>query len=608
MDYLNLSKNEEVWGLDIETNGLNPDKIWVVCLVNIKTGEERFFRDKKSFNAWLKCNNEASFITHNGLKADIPWLNSLWNAKIDHATVVDTFVLSQLFDPNLPKPEGLNGQAGTHSLEAWGLRVKSSKIEFDDWSKYSEEMLTYCFQDVKLTLKVYKRLAKELKKLGFSNQSVELEHLVVPIIADQQRNGFYFDKKKATELRDKLRGEQQALSASILDVFPQKLESVGVYNYKPKRDGTPNANYLRHNAKFPVVKLDEVRGVYECFDYSTFNIGSPAQRTSRLLELGYVATNFTPTGQPKVDEEALVAFAKTSGIKEVQYIADWLVLEGRANMIETWLDNLGEDSCIHGNVFTCGAQSRRMKHSSPNTANIPRTNAKYGKECRALWTARPDRCLVGVDAVALEGRMLLHYLNSDAAWKFFIEGDPHQSNADALTAIGLPISRQDVKTVFYGFLYGAGDAKLASMFGSNDPDVGSRVRTTLEKNVPGLGELIRATQSEFKSNDGLLSCIDGGYVRCPSKSACLNYKLQPAGAILMKQALIIADRRLKEAQLDYMFVGNIHDEWQIDSKLDHAHKIGDICSDSIREAGEVLKFNVPQAGDFKVGFNWADTH
>jgi DNA polymerase I-like protein with 3'-5' exonuclease and polymerase domains len=324
--------------------------------------------------------------------------------------------------------------------------------------------------------------------------------------------------------------------------------------------------------------------------------------------LGYNPTNFTPTGQPKVDEEALVEFAKVSGIKEVQYIADWLVLEGRANMIETWLNNLGDDNCIHGNVFTCGAQSRRMKHSAPNTANIPRTTAKYGAECRALWTARPSRVLVGVDAVALEGRMLLHYLNSDAAWKFFIEGDPHQSNSDALNAAGLKISRQDSKTYFYGFLYGAGNSKLASMYGSSDPSVGQRIRDILETNVPGLGNLIQASQEEWKRNDGLLSCIDGGYVRCPSKSACLNYKLQPAGAILMKQALIIADRRLKEAKLDYIFVGNIHDEWQIDCTPQDSYKIGEICSDSIREAGEVLKFNVPQAGDFKVGFNWKETH
>jgi DNA polymerase I-like protein with 3'-5' exonuclease and polymerase domains len=605
MNYLKLTDPDNTWGLDIETNGLNPDKIWVVCLVNYKTKEERSFTDKRSFNAWLKANPDSQFITHNGLKADIPWLNSLWKSNINNGYVIDTFVLSQLFDPNLPKPDGLAGHAGTHSLEAWGVRVKSAKMEFDDWSKYSQEMEDYCFQDVKLTLKVYKQLVKELKKLKFTEQSVALEHLVTPIIGKQQRDGFYFDKQSAESLLSRLRVHQGELGRDISELFPPRLELRCRYKYRETKDGQPFQSYNKHKLRYPVVTMCD-DGFYECFDYDSFNIGSPAQRTKRLLELGYTPTSFTPTGSPKVDEEALVAFAKTSGIREVQYIADWLVLEGRASMIEGWLNNLGDDSCIHGNVFTCGAQSRRMKHSSPNTANIPRVSAKYGRECRALWLSRPGRCLVGVDAVALEGRMLLHYLNSPAAYDFFINGDPHQSNSDALKAKGLDIGRDPSKNYFYGFMYGAGNAKLASMYGSSDPSVGETIRRTLETNVPGLGNLIHTIQSEWKDNNGLLQCIDGGYVRCPSKSACLNYKLQPAGAILMKQALIIADRRLQG--YDYMFVGNIHDEWQIDCKLDQAHKIGEICSDSIREAGEVLNFNVPQAGDFKVGFNWADTH
>lgn len=602
-----LEPHETTWGLDVEGNGLDPTKLWCVCLVNLVSGEEVYFTQAKPFRDWLKKNDDVSFVTHNGLKADIPWLNALWNTGIEATKVVDTFVLSQLFDPNLPKPEGAPSDTGTHSLKSWGIRVNSPKIDFEDWSKFSDEMLTYCFQDVRLTLKVYKALVKNLKKLGFSEQSVELEHLTVPIVANQQRNGFYFDRPAADSLLASLRSQQETLADDIARVYQKRLKSVGSYKYKTRSDGEPYASYLRHIERYPVVtRYDD--GTYECFDYEEFNIGSPAQRTARLLENGYKPTSFTPTGQPKVDEEALVAFAKTSGIKEVRYIAEWLVLEGRANMIQTWLDNLGDDSAIHGNVFTCGAQSRRMKHSSPNTANIPRTNAKYGHECRALWMARPGRCLVGVDAVALEGRMLLHYLNSDEAWKFFIEGDPHQSNSDALKAAGLNISRQDGKTYFYGFLYGAGDAKLASMYGSSDPSVGRRIRDILSTNVPGLGDLVDDTQREWRDRNGLLLCIDGGFVRCPSKSACLNYKLQPAGAILMKQALIIADRRLKKARLDYMFVGNIHDEWQLDCKLQHAERIGDICADSIREAGEVLRFNVPQAGDYKIGFNWAETH
>jgi hypothetical protein len=37
------------------------------------------------------------------------------------------------------------------------------KIDFKDWSGYSEEMRVYCERDVDLTELVYKRLIKELE-------------------------------------------------------------------------------------------------------------------------------------------------------------------------------------------------------------------------------------------------------------------------------------------------------------------------------------------------------------------------------------------------------------------------------------------------------------
>lgn len=611
MNYLTPTDN--LWGLDIEANGLTPTIIWVVCLVNLKTKERLHFRDANSFKEWLKTNKPYNFITHNGLKADIPWLNKLWNTSIPCGIVVDTFVLSQLFDPNLPKPEGCPKDSGTHSLAAWGVRVGAAKGEFSDWSKYSEEMLKYCFQDVEVTLKVYKQLASKLKKAGFSEKSVELEHQVVPIIGKQQEDGFEFDTKRAGLLLAELRGKQGLLERDISRLFPSELRSVATYNYRTKADGQPYASYDKHRAKYPLIKHHD-NGTYECFDEYDFNIGSPAQRIDRLTRAGYQATSFTPTGTPKVDEDALVKFAEESGIKEVQYIADWLVLEGRANMIQTWLDNLGTDNRIHGNVFTCGAQSRRMKHSSPNTANIPGLDAKYGKDARSLWIARPGRVLVGVDAASLEGRMLLHHLNNPEAEDFFVNNKPHRLNADAIIRAGVNLGKdahaeyQRAKTLLYAFLYGASDRKLASTVGSNDIRIGGLIRATLAANVPGLGELVKRVEKEYKSNDGLLRCIDGGYVRCPSSHAALNYKLQPDGAILMKQAIVIADAELQRKRMDYLFVGNIHDEWQIDSRIQHADTIGTICADAIRQAGEVLKFNVAQSGEYKIGFNWAETH
>jgi DNA polymerase-1 len=60
--------------------------------------------------------------------------------------------------------------------------------------------------------------------------------------------------------------------------------------------------------------------------------------------------------------------------------------------------------------------------------------------------------------------------------------------------------------------------------------------------------------------------------------------------------------------VDYEWVGNIHDEFQAEVKIEHAEFVGRIVADSIRKSGEHFKFRCPLAGNFDIGETWADTH
>ena len=51
----------------------------------------------------------------------------------------------------------------SHSLASYGEQFGDPKIEFDAFHQYSDEMLTYCKQDVKLTLKVFNYLVNKLQ-------------------------------------------------------------------------------------------------------------------------------------------------------------------------------------------------------------------------------------------------------------------------------------------------------------------------------------------------------------------------------------------------------------------------------------------------------------
>ena len=446
--YLNHKDLSNYWICDIEADSLTPTRIWVVVCENAATGEVLTFLDREQFNRFVAAHRDSYFVGHNFLSFDVPHLNRLWGCRIPFDRVVDTLVLSYMYDPRMK---------GGHSLEAWGERMKFPKLAHEDWSQYSPEMLERCKQDVRLTKRVFSALTSRMRGRGFSEKSCKIEHDIRVVVDKQERNGFYFDIEGAERLLDRVQSEKEELAGPIQRLFPPTLVSQGTYAYRVRADGEPFASFERHLGRYPKLVFGPDRSTYEVFDWKEFNIGSPPQRLEKLLSIGFKPTKKTKTGGPSVDEDSLVEFANSKkGVPEAQAIADWLVLSGRSSMLQTWLNAVDRtDSRMRGRVLTCGAITRRMTHFNPNTANIPKAKAKvkYGKECRELWTVadRATRRLVGYDAKGLEMRMFGHYLRDPVAAELYIHGDPHAVNTANL---GLAPEERDliVKNVFYAFL------------------------------------------------------------------------------------------------------------------------------------------------------------
>lgn len=538
------------------------------------------------------------FVGHNIISFDVPVLARILDCHIPRNRILDTLTLSYLYHPHIP---------GGHSLRAWGERLGEAKTSFDDFSQFSEEQLEYCVQDTNVTAILFRRLTSRMRKAGFSELSCEIEHKIRAIIDGQQINGVYFDVKGAQILRADLEDKLIKLESQIFEVFPPQLKVVKTYNLRYKADGTPFASFIRHKETYPKITVNEGRTKYATWDWHHFNIGSPKQRVERLEAVGWEAAEFTPKGSPKATEDSLVAFAESSGTPEVAFIAEWMTLNDRIKSLTEWLAHTNPNtSRIHGTVFSCGAGTRRMRHQKPNTANICGLDKPYGEQMRDKWTVPDGKVLVGIDAKGLEGRVLLHYLNNPAANKVFLEGDVHQMNADAVTAlVGFEVSRRTAKTLYYAFLYGAGNPKLGKILGHNRK-VGALVRKAIMKNVPGLAELTESIEAEFIDNYGRLETIDGGFVVCPATNAALNYKCQSAGAILMKLASIYMDEEVDHSRA--IKVLDVHDEVQWETAPEYAEELGQLYCDCIKRAGVTLGFRMEMDGDYNVGTNWAETH
>lgn len=603
--YLTHDNLENYWTIDTEADDLNPTVFWCFVLQNCKTMEVvRFYEGLncyEQFKKWFHEHPEAIFVGHNIVSFDAYHIRRLLGLPMAIDRIVDTMVLSYLYNPHLK---------GGHSLRAWGDRFKFPKGDHSDWSKFTPEMLEYCERDVRVTTKLFLKLSERMRRIGYSEESCKLEHEIREVIDEQKRVGFWFDKRAAEKLRDGLRKKQKEAERRVHAVFPPVLEVIKTLQYKVKKNGQPHSSYIRNVSEYPAVEINYEDGTYDVYDYSHFNIGSPKQRVERLLEQGWKPTEKTKGGSWKCGEAEVMQFAEAHPeVPEVALIADWLIYSGRANMIDNWLNNLGDDSRIHGTVMTCGAASRRMTHSGPNTANIPGVDSRYGKESRALWGVPPGkgRKLVGFDSTALESRMMLHYLNiSDPELvKFYLDNKPAKLLEKALEG---KHSYMSCKTSWYAFTYGCFPKKTAQIFGVDQKEGDYIHNEVLANIVPGIGDLIRRTQKEFDDNNGRIKVIDGGYVICPSRSAALNYKLQPAGGIVMKKTSVIADRYIKKLGLDALKVGDIHDEGQYDTKEDQAVTLGEYLIKSHREAGEFFNLNVPLDAEYAIGNNWSETH
>ncbi len=567
---------------DIEANGLQPTKVWVIVACDLSNQETVVFSGDtlQDFNAYIK---DAEVIGHNIIGYDVPVLERLLGTDFSSCKITDTLVLSRLTEPS---------REGGHSLDNWGQRLGFPKGEHSDWNTFSQDMVDYCKQDVLVNVKVYNALRSVLA--GFGSESISLEHQVQSIITKQTDNGWLLDQEHAFVLLAKLKEKKYDLEDKVHETFKPLPTFIKEITPKYKKDGTMSVVGL----KFLGDSWSDYIAPFSRVDYPEFNLGSRQQIGRYLQYFGWKPKKFTEKGQAIVDESIL---SKVTNIPEANMIAEYLMVQKRIAQVQSWLDAVQDDGRVHGYVNANGAVTGRMTHSSPNVAQVPSSGAPYGADCRACWTTPKGYKIVGMDASGLELRMLAHYMNDEGYTNEILTGDIHTANQ---LASGVD-TRSQAKTFIYAFLYGAGDAKIGSIVGGTAVD-GRRLKKKFLTNTPSLRDL--RERVSVASGRGYVHGLDGRRVAVRSEHSALNTLLQSAGAIVMKKALCLLDEYAKAWNLDYKFIGNIHDEIQTEVKESEADVFGRLAVSCIEAAGIHYKLNCPLAGEYQVGDNWSETH
>ena len=562
--------------VDIETDSLDATKIYCIVARNMESGDNYAFVGDDCYDKFPKFieKHAEKIVMHNGVGFDAPVLNRLARTNIRLPQIEDTLIMSQLYNP-----ERMNG----HSLDSWGKRLGYNKIEFHDFSKFTNEMLTYCKRDVELTHKVYNHLKLEGK--NFSDYSLRLEHDIRSIVSKQEKNGFYLDQQKAMELRAKLEDQAEDIEKNVHKTFPP---------LKREEEFVPKVNNKTRGYQkgVPFTKVS----------YEEFNLASRKQIAERLMMLGWKPNKFTDKNSPIVDEGVL---SKITNIPEAKLIAKYLLLKKRTSQISSWLDEVSNTTGrVHGRVLTLRCVSGRMSHNSPNMAQVPATYSPFGKECREVWTTdKPDTHVIfGTDASGLELRMLAHYIDTPDYTNEILNGDIHTKN---MNMAGLT-NRDQAKTFIYAFLFGAGAKKISTIVGSKDLTLGKKLIDKFLSELPRLKSF--RSQVEEAAQSGKVRGLDGRLFNVRSAHKAVNTIIQGAGAIACKVWLRNMMKHVYKKGLDVKLIASIHDEYQFEVNKNDIQSMGEVVKLSIKETTEQLNLKCPLDAEFKTGSSWADTH
>jgi len=669
---------------DIETDGLLDEVTILHCIAiqDVDTMEESLYADLLVMNTQgtledgvEKLMNADLLIGHNLIKYDHPVIKKLTGKSLPKDKIFDTLVATRLVWSNIKdidggKPYKLGYLYGSHSLEAWGIRLGGQlKMQYHPvmdpaqpvydpsvknpkrdprWkgSTFTAMMGEYCLQDVRVNTELFLRLERQIKNLNYS-ESITLEHEAAWLLADQERNGFKFDERKAQSLLAVLSARREIIYDQLINTFNGWYKSDGLV------EPTRTLNY-----KNPLTPSRVIGAKFTKITWVDFNPSSRLHIIRVLKARGWEPMEFTPSGEAKVDETIL----NKMKFPEAALMAEWFLLQKRLGQLsdgkQAWLNVVHRDGYIRGSINPNGAVTGRATHSFPNVAQVPSCSATYGSECRELFTVPDGWVLFGSDASGLELRCLAEAMAiyDDGAYiDTVLNGDIHVANQKAA---GL-MTRNEAKTFIYAFLYGCGPELTGSQIGWSEEEYlgwkakglhlkvlarinnfrgrqlpskpplrlssklrdvlcntmkGEQVQKKFMKGLPALKLLIDDCKLLHKEQ-GFIRGLDGRKIFTRSGHAALNTKLQGMGALICKAWIVEGERLALEAGYkhgldgDFMQCAWVHDEVQIACRTrEIAEHFGELYQTAMRNVQERFNFSCQLDTDFNIGANWKETH
>jgi len=703
---------------DIEANGLYHEatQIWCAVFKCPETNQIWRFRTQAKIQAML--DKTTILIMHNGIGYDVPLLKKIYGYEYK-GRVLDTVLLSRELFKNIPIPEQMkidyaktdreeyskyhhgphgpyamascvesggyahvvlvSGEekkfriapkklSGPHSLAAWGYRIGRGKVEHEDWSQYSPEMMHRCVEDVEITHLVYLEMQKKLSTGAFPPRAVWLTMDFMECIDRQEKHGWKLDIPRCERYIRQLSTWVQRIDTVLhpqLPMIPTIKEdrvvdgiSEGIQNPFTKA-GTMALRLQKWIEKNALDNFStNVGGPFCRVDFRRVNLASDKEVKEFLLDLGWQPEEYNYS-KKEVDEDGnpLRTSPKLSsddsfiGVdgKMGRLICKRVQCVHRRSNIQGWLDRVRDDGRLESRVSGF-ADTYRVRHA--NIANVPNTESFYGTQMRKCFIAEEGMILVSADAASCQDRMLISRARDAGIEDKIFEDmilngdkkkgtDSHTRARDELNKVfeaeGYPlITRGGAKNFNYAYKFNAGNKKLGSMAGvvneTTAKALGTKLRLALDEVFQAQVKLEEHLKVEWKKTarrkqvkykwrgreqertefyNGKIKGLDGRMILIRNEKDILVFMLQADEALTLSKATVLLNKelRLKYVDgIDYKQVCFYHDEYTFEVKPELAEDIKGIMEKAINDAGKHFNLSIEQTGDGAVGLNWAEVH
>lgn len=616
---------------DLEADGLLPEvtKIWCAVFSTLDEKEVIKFTPDNIHDLPAFLDTVDVLICHNCIDYDLPTLKKVLGY-VYKGKVVDTLIMSRMLNPKrvLP-PHAENKRAGPHSLYAWGVRCGVDKPEYDAWNEgFTEEMLHRCAEDVRINVRTYHKLMEEAASSGGKwGDAFKLTFKLFENLHEQEQYGWYVDQQKMHENIKALEKIMQEIDEQVIPQLPLICEPHRDYKActvnKPfLKSGKPSkSTYEWFGDDWPMVA-----GVFSRILFRRVDLNSRNETVDFLLKEGWepVEWNYNDDGErtsPKLSKDD--PFDGVEG--EVgKLVAKRVQCRHRKSLIEGLLQLIRPDGRI-ASAIAGMAVTGRMQHR--NIVNIPAAKSFFGKELRQMFTCPEGKVLVSTDSDGNQLRQLAGRMQDPAYIEALCNGDKDKGtdlHSVNMRAAKLP-DRDTAKTFIYGFLFGAGDAKIGKIV-KGSAARGKELKTEFLAGLPALKNLLdelgeqwrKTAKKKFNAKwnrieyyDGIIIGLDGRPIKVASEHQILVYLLQSDEAIMMSAAYNWTISKLKR-KFDYGRQVNAvcfyHDEYTFECDEDIAEEVRLISEEGIAWAGRFYGIQCPHLGSGKIGKTWHDVH